>query len=629
MNRQKKLPKKKPLMILASDTENTVPPRHEDVKGFVTRVWACGYAEIGATEYEDCHVFNDLGDMFDSWISNYEKYNITVYFHNLSYDGTLICDYLLRNGFQWVAVDKRAQVQEYGFTTLISDMGQWYSVRFNWKGHEITLKDSLKILPFKVAQIAKSLHTKRQKLVGEIDYTIDRPEGWEITPSEMKYIKNDILVMSEALQMIKPYGLLNHFTIGGCALESLKKSIGIKVFKEIFPQLPAEVDSFIRDSYRGGWCYVKDEIANKVMSGIVGRVFDVNSLYPWALHSHYEDETPRPYPYYEPTYFEGEEEFKKICDRGFGYFVRISVDMKVKEDHLPFIQIKHNRFKDNEYVKDTDGEVTITLARPDFELMLEQYDLRYLKIIEGYYFYTKEGIFDNYIDHWYKQKEKATIEGNKVLRQVSKLMLNNSYGKFGESTDGTTKIPYMDKDKDCVRFEYSPSTKKSLYVAVASYCTAYARGKTVRAAQANYDMFCYSDTDSIHLVGNAPVKGIKIDPVKLGYWDNETNFSKCRFVRQKTYIEYTTQEENKDVTPYLNIKACGAPEEVKTRLLYKVNLDEDLTIDEQDNILNEKRTPDEVIGRFTYGLVETGKLSRRTTSGGVVLFNTTFNLRKG
>lgn len=624
MNKNKKITKQ--VVIIASDTENTVPKTKEAMHGFTTHVWACGYAEMGKYEDDDCYVFNNLESMFDDWKNKYNGKNLTVYFHNLSYDGSLICDFLMnKRGYEWQQVKMREAVPENILTTLISDQGEWYSIRFNWKGLQITVKDSLKILPFKLEQIAKNLETHKRKLVGEIDYTIPRPVGWKITETEMRYIKNDILILSEALDKVRPYHLLDHFTISGCALADLKKKIGKKDWKLFFPQLDNEVDGFIRKSYRGGWCFVKKSIANKILRRR-GRVYDVNSLYPWALHSSSEDETPRPYPIGAPHYFKGDA-LDSIIKADKCYFVRISVDMKTKEGHLPFLQIKHNRFKDNEYVEDTGGIVEMTLARPDFELIFEQYDIRCLEVLDGYWFDGKEGIFDKFVNYWYHTKEQATMQHNKVLRQIAKLHLNSCYGKFGESSNGNIKETERTA-KGTIKLATIKQEKNTLYIPVAAYCTAYARGKTVRAAQANYEIFNYSDTDSIHLDDRGNVKGIKIDPVKLGYWDNETNYDMARFVRQKTYIEHTTQEENEDVSPYWNIKASGATDAVKERMLYKVEPGEELVRDEMDKVQNEKRTDEEIIERFTYGYYDTGKLSRHVVAGGAVLFPGTFRIKQ-
>ena len=59
---------------------------------------------------------------------------------------------------------------------------------------------------------------------------------------------------------------------------------------------------------------------------------------------------------------------------------------------------------------------------------------------------------------------------------------------------------------------------------------------------------------------------------------------------------------------------------------YKVELFEPLNKDENDNILNEKRTDDEIMERFDYGLIESGKLTSKMFPGGKILYDSTFTL---
>src|SRR5690606_32952403 len=62
---------------------------------------------------------------------------------------------------------------------------------------------------------------------------------------------------------------------------------------------------------------------------------------------------------------------------------------------------------------------------------------------------------------------------------------------------------------------------------------------TIRTAQKCYDRIIYCDTDSMHLIGLDIPEAIKdiVDAKKLGYWKNEGQFKRGRFIRQKTYIE--------------------------------------------------------------------------------------------
>ena len=131
------------------------------------RVWAWAICEIGNPEH---FVYGNDIEGFINWCAN-KKYNYTVYFHNLKYDGEYIFNYLLKNGYTLIK-DKKER-KDKTFTCLISGMGHFYSIEiyFTIKNHrvnKVTIYDSLKILNMSVEVIAKQFDLPIRKLV--IDY---------------------------------------------------------------------------------------------------------------------------------------------------------------------------------------------------------------------------------------------------------------------------------------------------------------------------------------------------------------------------------------------------------------------------------------------------------------------------
>ena len=105
--------------------------------------------------------------------------------------------------------------------------------------HIIELRDSLKLLPFSVKEIGESFGTKHKKL--DIEYKGFRYAGCKITDEEKEYIKNDVLVVKEALEIAFNEGH-NKLTIGSCCLSEYKKILkqSIKVqndYNNMFPNL--------------------------------------------------------------------------------------------------------------------------------------------------------------------------------------------------------------------------------------------------------------------------------------------------------------------------------------------------------------------------------------------------------
>jgi hypothetical protein len=213
-------------------------------------------------------------------------------------------------------------------------------------------------------------------------------------------------------------------------------------------------------------------------------------------------------------------------------------------------------------------------------------------------------------------------------------MLNSLYGKFATNPKAKSKVPKLDTDGS-VRYEvpWDPvegddgkirkvpriEYRDPVYTAVGAFCTAWARDKTIRAAQDNYDRFIYADTDSLHLVGYE-LPDLEIHPTKLGAWKHEGNFVDSKFLRAKTYMEtYEISEEDFNkldlegkygmfsdletkIIRHTDVKCAGMPENVK----HQVNYD-----------------------NFTTGASYSGKLMPKHYPGGIVLVDTEFMIRKG
>ena len=167
------------------------------------RVWAWGLCEIG--NISNFIYGNNISSFFEK-MKELSKQQETIYFHNLKFDGEFIIYHLLKNGWcHIIDEDKRPNT----FQTLISDKGIFYSITMYFKilkkkNHKITFLDSLKLLPFKVSEIAKAFNLPIQK--EEIDYTADREIGHELTIDEIHYLRNDCQIVAQALEILFQQG---------------------------------------------------------------------------------------------------------------------------------------------------------------------------------------------------------------------------------------------------------------------------------------------------------------------------------------------------------------------------------------------------------------------------------------
>lgn len=650
-----------------------------------TDVWASALTRVGDdTDHVD--VFNSLPATYE-WICNNIHSDCIIYYHNLKFDGTFWLCYLMERGdytecFEYTApmtlyegtslereipqgcFDHDKDMPNGSYKYLISDMGAWYNIKIRrHDGYFIEIRDSLKLIPCSVKKMGKDFKTKHQK--SSIEYTGYRVPGGIITDEEKEYIANDVLVVKEVLEIMFAEGH-DKLTIGACCLSEYKKMVGatprgFSPYDDMFPDLSVyqidksvyndeNADAYIRRSYHGGWCYVKESVQGQKQKK--GFTADVNSLYPSCMSG----ESGNRYPIGLPHFFRGIGDYDRIKgDPMKYYFIRVRTRFQLKEGYLPFIQIKRNKlYTTTEMLKTSDvldrktgeyykflydkktGEriptsVEITFSKTDWELVQEHYDLTETEILDGCWFYTSAGIFDKYIDKYRKIKETAT--GAK--RQISKLFLNNLYGKMAAGTNSSFKRVFLNDNNAISAETIFECNKQAGYIACGAAITSYARAFTVRAAQKNYDTFCYADTDSIHCLGDPKdVKGINIHPSAFLCWKIESEWDEGLFVRQKTYAEHVIIADGEPVEhPKWDIKCAGLP--AKCKDLFAISIEgldkysEDAIMkmkekysEREFEFISQKRT----IEDFKKDLKIPGKLLPVHIPGGVVLADIDFTL---
>lgn len=610
-----------------------------------TEVWAAGLCEL---ETEHCYIVNSL----EKWLHIVfnMKQNMKIWFHNLKFDGSFILDFLLKNGYkqaflkdakghEYFKDDKKLRHKEFSY--LISDKGVFYLITIRWKKFLIKIYDSFKLIPFSLSQAGKAFDVKHKKLDFD-EYTGKRYAGWEITEKEREYLKNDLLCLKECLEYMFDKGH-NKMTIGSNCMSDFKKDYDKQLWNAMFPQLYDEkldenvygkptVGHYINKSYRGAWCYVKEDIAGKIQFN--GCTVDANSLYPSVM-------LKNKFPIGHPTFFGKEIPDFKNKDELY-FFVRFKCRFKLKENHLPFIQIKYDlRYDGREMLKDNlvrekktgriieNPLITFTMTETDFYRFFDFYEVSDFEILDGCYFKAVFHLFDRYIGFYGEQKRTAT---DPALRTLAKLFLNNLYGKFATYIDSSFKVCVLKDDKITFR-TVTEMEKDGGYIAIGSAITSYARDETIRLAQKNIKYFCYADTDSLHCnCSEDELIDIPIHDTDFGFWKVENHWCRGLFHRPKSYVE--TVLDDAGIEQYF-VTCAGMGKKAKE--IFKLSLMErDGTI-EEDTGFNFKEFSFEemsyirqghILTDFTGGLLVQGNLKAKRIIGGIVLEEQEFILRK-
>lgn len=302
-----------------------------------------------------------------------------------------------------------------------------------------------------------------------------------------------------------------------------------------------------------------------------------------------------------------------------------------QNEYLETSDIEYNG-KHSRFYRLPDGTIrgtaiTLTMSMTDYYLFLEHYDVFDFKILDGCYFKRSIGMFDNYINRYKKMKQ----ENKGAKRQLAKLFLNNLYGKMASSTNSSFKVARV--IDGVVKFQLVPEfNKKAGYIPVGAAITSYARRFTITAAQANYygadkRGFVYADTDSIHCdLSPAEIKGVKQHDTDFCCWKCESEWDEAFFTRQKTYIEHIVKSDGANITPRYEIKCAGMNDRCKSLLLSALTGEpcelDDLTEEQREFLTKSLRLED-----FDVGLRIPGKLMPKHIKGGVVLIDTTYEMR--
>lgn len=527
------------------------------------RVWSWG--SMAVDDYDDYVIGIGVG----SYVAYMLSAPSVTYFHNLAFDGSFILDYILKDGYAWVAKNPgKGQ-----FSTVISNMNKFYSITIVSKeGMKVELRDSLKKIPLPVRDVPKAFNLDSSK--GDIDYEMERPIGYLPSQEEWDYLYRDIFIMAQAMRIVLASGM-KRLTVGADSLAEFKSLHG-KGFERTFPVLSKTVDDDIRLAYRGGIAMPNKKYARKRVGR--GIVIDKNSMYPWVMRT-------KLLPYGKPWWSEVEDDDADL------FILSLTFTAKLKPNHVPCIQIKRSiQFNSQEFLEEVNEPTTVSITSVDLELWQEQYDLK-IWAINGYWnFKGIEGLFNDYIDKWMAVKANSTGGA----RTIAKLHLNSLYGKFAKNTDVTGKRPVLD-DTGTVQYVMCDHEESNpVYTAMGAFITAYARQDLIRSAQANYDRFLYCDTDSLHLLGDDE-PDLWLHPTELGAWKVEhdgQSFDEAVFLRAKQYCERFGDHDD--------VHIAGLPYEIAARVCLEDML--------------QPRTWD-------------GKLVPKRVPGGTVLANTTFTLK--
>lgn len=505
------------------------------------------------------------------------KENCTVYFHNLKFDGEFIRYWLNTHGYKFINlyniliknhpdelefdlsdIKYKDDFKEFNslkkpgtYEYLITNTGVWHNLVVRFETHTVTFRDSLKLFNTHLDNLLKAHDTYNRIGIQKtkLDVYKQRAPNYDVGDEELLRCKNDTIGLAYVLGLHKidkySESYLGSNTIGGCAINRFIESLSTYqdyktkksfAYRAVFPELSDKVDEFIRLSYRGGWSYLNPLHANKTLKDV--DVYDINSMYPTVMAT---EKMPVGDPIlmreYETDGFKLSDVFDEIDlkrDETF-FIIQFDAVFIVKPDGLPFI-VDSKRILSSAIYFD---ESTLTLPEPLLELFTENYNYKILSpTIKIILFRAVKGFFKDYIDSLYNKKQQYAKEGNKVLKDTYKLLMNSLYGKFGQRRKTYHKVEIDNKPTNTKIPQITQF--RNDYCAIATAITGYAKLRLTRVARSFGKRFVYTDTDSVHIL-KGDLCDIKnsVDVENegtLGLWKLEHQFKKAKYLHSKCYI---------------------------------------------------------------------------------------------
>ena len=321
----------------------------------------------------------------------------------------------------------------------------------------IEFRDCLAITGGSLSQLAKD-YTTTQKLVGDLDYSIERSFLTPLTEKEKEYCINDVAILSEFSEYIfNTYIRPRKFcpiTKTGIIRRDVKKGATFEVKQEIYRCYPKSFSFYHKMMmylFRGGYVHSNFTLTAKVLEDVAG--MDITSSYPFEML------TGDYYPV-SPFIETDPNEFNDVIEKKCCIFICTFVNLRSKTAHSiesesKAICLSGERIIDNGRIRRAEC-VTLFLSDIDYKIYnlfyawdsLEIHELytavkgklpKYVltPLIENYRLKAKlkkEGKSDT---QEYKTAESfkiiislVTIESQEEIISTNSLFLNNSLDLF-------------------------------------------------------------------------------------------------------------------------------------------------------------------------------------------------------
>lgn len=350
-----------------------------------------------------------------------------------------------------------------------------------------------------------------EKMVGDLDYSLDRTSITPMSEKELKYCENDCLVVYHyILNELKTYEDVKHIPTTSTGkvrreLQDLTRT-DFKYRRIVGRAINTDphVYNMLQDAFMGGYTHANWIYTDEILKDIDS--YDETSAYPYVLVT-----CKFPSSEFKKCNIHKKEEMsKRLC-----YLLRVRfTDIKCKYYNNFISASKCREISGAEYDNGRiiyAKELEMTLTDIDFYFILDTYKCNY-EILECYYANKNylPKVFINFVLDKYELKTKYKDNPDFELEyQKEKNKFNSLYGMSVTNTirDNVVFDNEMKKwseieltNQEIQEKLISEKKKAFLSFAYGVWVTAYARDNLLRRLIALDEYTVYSDTDSLKLL---------------------------------------------------------------------------------------------------------------------------------
>jgi len=426
---------------------------------------------------------------------------IRIYIHNMAFDFQFI-----RKWFEWTKV---FAIEQYKPLYAIME-GIEFRCSYQLSGQSLD-------------HVAKDLHRHSiKKLIGDLDYDVIRTSSTKLSPEELEYCFNDVLIGQYYIdEQIEQYGAIWHIPLtntgrvrGYCREQCLykTKSDGMvnlnKNYRRLIKALTIEPDEYImlKQAFQGGFTHANVQHVGQLLSDVTS--FDFTSSYPAVMVSEFY-----PMSKGEKVIIKSLKQIYKLkrdyCLIFNVRYVNIRQKADVYENYLSSHKcvIEGERILNNGRIVSADS-LTTTVTDVDFEIIRNFYD--YDKIEIGTcYRYIKSRLPREFLmtvmDLYRDKTTLKDVKGMEVDYQLKKGMLNSTYGMtvtdiVRDVIDLGDDWSQHPPDLNEALSQYNRAWSRFLFYPWGVFITAYARRNLFTGIYAAGRDYVYADTDSVKLL---------------------------------------------------------------------------------------------------------------------------------